>query len=336
MYEMQELLKGDRVSEDKSVLRSKPGAATVILGILATVPTIAAFSSMEYLIPLGTRAVILALAASSLNVLVGYGGIFSLGHAAFMAIGGYIVAIAAQYSTGGSDFWNQALVTWPLAICITAALAFLAGLVSMKREGLTLAMITLAIGQMVYLVLVALKTFGGDDGLTMYPRNAIGPYLPEDDTSIFYISLGVLAIYILAIHLLMRSYAGQIIKAVSVNPKRTDSLGFSVYWVRVGAFVFASVGAALAGILTANANEFVSPSLGNWTVAGELMIVIVLGGLGTKAGPVIGAVFYTALVRVASDYFEQTGLFVGIIVVSVVLFAPNGLLVRHRRQSDDQ
>ena len=302
-----------------------------ILALLAVAPLGAWLTGFDYLIPIGTQILIYALAASSLNLLVGYAGVFSLGHAAFIAVGAYAVAISAQYAGPGqagygAALWNQALITWPAAVLIAGVVSFLMALVCMKREGLTLAMITLAMGQMIYLLLVALKSFGGDDGLNMYPRNFIGPFRFEGDTSFYYLSFAVLVAYLLAIHLLMRSRLGRVVDAVAINPIRTAALGFSVYWTRVACFVFAAVGAALAGVLFANANEFVSPNLGNWSVTGELLVMIVVGGIATKAGPLLGAFFYIAILHVASDYFEQTGLILGAIVIAVVLLMPRGLI----------
>lgn len=300
----------------------------ILLLVLGLIPICAPTAGYGYLVPIASQVLIYAIAASGINLLVGYGGVFSLGHAAFVAVGAYIVAIAAQYaSTSGVDgLLNQALVMWPIAIGLTTLLSILIGMICLKREGLTLAMITLALGQMVYLVLVALKPFGGDDGLNMYPRNVLGTLSIEGDITFFYVSYGCLLIYLGFLHFVLRSRYGRVIEATAINPTLTATLGFSLYWSRLICFAIAAAGCALTGILIANANEFVSPKLGNWSVMGDLLVMVVLGGIRSRAGPLIGALFYIVLQRVLSDYVESPGLIIGAFVICIVLLFPRGLL----------
>ena len=194
-------------------------------------------------------------------------------------------------------------------------------------------MVTLSLGQMLYLLLVSLKAYGGDDGLSMYPRNSVGPISLEGDQSIYFAALVVLSVYLLIIHFVMRSRFGRIIEAVRINPTRTAALGFSVFWTKVICFVIAAVGAAAAGILIANVDEFVSPSIGNWTFTGQLLTMVVIGGAGTRFGPLIGAIFFTGVLQVASQYVEQTDLIIGAVLIVLVLFSPTeiaGLLIARR------
>ena len=299
-----------------------------VTAALAIVPFVSGAIGLDYLLPIFTRMLVYGLAAVSLNLLVGYAGVFSFGHAAFVAIGAYGAAIGALHAQSGdaAGIWNEALVTWTLALAAAAVAALAVGLVCMRTDGITLVMVTLSLGQMFYLLLVSLKAYGGDDGLTMYPRNQLAGFSLDGDTTIYLTSLGALFLYLSVVHGVMRSRFGRIVAAVRINPTRTTALGFSTYWAKVICFVVAGVGAALAGLLLANANEFVSPTLANWTFTGELLTMVVIGGVGTRLGPLAGAIAYTGIVQVASLYFEQTGLVVGLVLVGLVLFSRGGLV----------
>jgi branched-chain amino acid transport system permease protein len=295
---------------------------------LFVVVLLAGFAVLPLLVPdepfylnLARRIMILAIAALSLNLIMGYGGLISMGHAAYVALGGYAVGILAHHDIASA--WIQ----WPLALAVTAMVALVFGLISLRTRGVYFIMITLALAQMLYYFGVSLDTYGGDDGMPVLFRSDLGGLIDlGDDTSFYYLVYGLLLGCLLLMHRLVNSRFGMVIQGARSNEARMQSLGFPVLRYRLTAFVISGMMAGLAGALLANHTDFVSPDMGNWTRSAELLVMALLGGMGSLAGPVVGAAALLFLEEFLSAFTEYWALFLGPILVLVVLFARNGLL----------
>ena len=310
----------------------------VLLGglvFLAGLPPAASSMDQPFLISLFSRILIYALVALSLDLILGFGGMVSLGHAAFFGAGAYVVAILAFHGAEGSALFGlpigitgteDAIISWPAAIGVSAGLAFVIGAVSLRTSGVYFIMITLAFAQMMYFFFISLEKYGGDDGLSMVQRNRFGGLDLSDDATFYYVCLGLLLLSFAFSRRLVKSRFGMVIRGCKENERRMRALGFPVYRYKLTCFVIAGAVAGLAGGLIANQTEFVSPNLMHWTVSGEIMIMVILGGMGTLFGPIFGAAAYLLLEEVLSIYTEHWMLFLGPALIAVVLFARRGLV----------
>ncbi|MCP4688762.1 MAG: branched-chain amino acid ABC transporter permease [Desulfobacterales bacterium] len=318
--------------------RFKPTRKTCILmgglALLVGLPPAAAALEETFYIGFVNRILIYALAAVSLDLILGFGGMVSFGHAAYFGAGAYVVGILTHHAVEGSAFisWpfvvagtENALILWPAAILISAALALLIGAISLRTRGVYFIMITLAFAQMMFFFFTSLEKYGGDDGLSMFSRNRFGGLDLGDDATFYYVCLGLLVGFILLSHRLVNSRFGMVIRGVKENETRMRALGFETYRYKLACFVIAGAGAGLAGALIVNQTEFVSPSLMHWSVSGEIMVMVILGGVGTVSGPVFGAAALLLLEEILSQYTEHWMLFLGPILILVVLFARRGL-----------
>ena len=294
--------------------------AVVLLILLSALPPLAATLGQDFYISLASRIMIFALGATSLNLLLGYGGMLSFGHAAFFGTGAYTVAILAQHGV------HSAWLAWPLAMLVSALIAWPIGAISLRTRGVYFIMITLAFAQMIYYVFVSLKSYGGDDGLALEQRSGVGLGIDlKGDTTFYYACLTLLVLAIFLLARLRRSRFGHALDAVKLNETRAEAIGFPVYRIKLVCFVLAAAVAGLAGALIANQSNFVSPGLMHWTQSGMLMVMIIVGGLGHLLGGAIGAVFLLLLEELLSAHTEHWQLALGIILLGVVLFAPRGL-----------
>lgn len=310
----------------------------VLLGglvFLAGLPPVASWMDQPFLISLFSRILIYALVALSLDLILGFGGMVSLGHAAFFGAGAYVVAILAFHGAEGSALFGlptgitgteDAIISWPAAIGISAGLAFVIGAISLRTSGVYFIMITLAFAQMMYFFFISLEKYGGDDGLSMVQRNRFGGLDLSDDATFYYVCLGLLLLSFAFSRRLVKSRFGMVIRGCKENERRMRALGFPVYRYKLTCFVIAGAVAGLAGGLIANQTEFVSPNLMHWTVSGEIMIMVILGGMGTLFGPIFGTAAYLLLEEVLSIYTEHWMLFLGPTLIAVVLFARRGLV----------
>ena len=298
--------------------------------LLAAVPPIAAAIGQPFLTNTFTRFVIYAIAAVSLDLILGFGGMVSFGHAAWFGLGGYVVAIAAFHAQEGSTLlgWggsNEALVTWPLAIAVAALVALPIGALSLRTTGIHFIMITLAFAQMLFYLFVSLKFYGGDDGLAMARRNVLPGIDLRQATTFYYVCLGCLVLWAGLCHRIVNSRFGLVLQGCRQSERRMAALGYPVYRYKLVAFVVAAAGAALAGALWANSARFVSPDMLAWIKSGELMIMVILGGLGTLHGAVLGAAVLLGLEQLLAGYTEHWMLILGPLLVAFVLFARHGL-----------
>jgi branched-chain amino acid transport system permease protein len=295
--------------------------ALPVLAALIVFPLAMHAIDQPFYIVLASRVLIFALVASSLNLLLGYGGMVSFGHAAFFGAGAYVVAILMQH--GVVSAW----VAWPAAVLTAALAALIIGAISLRTRGVYFIMITLAFAQMVFYVIVSLKAYGGDDGLPLPARSSLIPGLNlKSDMTFYYV---VLALCVAALFLLARAVNarfGRVLQGIRENETRMEAAGFPVYRYKLIAFVIAGGLAGLGGALIANQSQLASPSLLHWTQSGMLLIMVILGGVGFLYGGVIGAAVLLVLEEVLSSYTLHWQLGVGLALLAVVLFAPNGLL----------
>ncbi|MFC3608604.1 branched-chain amino acid ABC transporter permease [Stutzerimonas tarimensis] len=311
------------------------------LGIFALMPLLAGMLEEPFLVSLFTRLAIYGLAAASLDLLIGYGAMVSFGHAAFFGLGGYIVGIIAFHTSQFMPLWgwegsNSALVVWPLSLGVCALFGLLVGYLSLRTSGVQFIMITLAFGQMLYYLLGSLSLYGGDDGILMMERNQL-PLLDLDNpVQFYYLTVALLVAWLLFCRRLVGSRFGFVLRGLKQSERRSVAMGLKPLRYRLTAFVIAGLGAGLAGILWANYAMFVSPDMGSWHKSGELMAMVILGGVGTLLGPVLGAAVYLGLEQILSLWTEHWMVIFGPLLLAVVLFGKRGiyglLLTERRRQ----
>ena len=291
------------------------------LGLVALIalPYVANATSESFYIALATRILIFAMAATSLNLILGFGGMVSFGHAAFLGVGAYTVAILTQL--GFADAW----VLWPVAMLVAGVFAFLIGAVSLRTQGVYFIMITLAFAQMVYYLVVSFKAYGGDDGLPLLARSRVGMLDMSADTNFYYITLAICLLVLVLIARLLNARFGHVLQAIRDNETRMQSLGYAIFNYKLCAFTLSGAVAGLAGALLANQSGFVSPAMMQWSQSGMLMMMVILGGVGHLYGGVWGAVVFLLLEEWLSHFTIHWQLGLGALLLAVVLIAPNGL-----------
>jgi branched-chain amino acid transport system permease protein len=308
-----------------------------VIGTLVFVLCAAAFPYLAKavgdpsLIGLATRIAIYAIAAASLNLILGYGGMVSFGHAAYFGMGGYVVGILYSHFISGDPFLgfipgtNQLLITLVAAIVVSGLLALVLGALSLRTSGVPFIMITLAFAQMLFFLFVSLKAYGGDDGLIVRRRNVLFNLNMADDTTFYYVAVGVAVAYFLVFAKLVRSQFGLLLGGIRQSERRMAAIGVSTYRYKLTAFVIAGMGAGLAGALMANYSKFVSPDMLHWTKSGDLMIMIIIGGTGTLIGPALGAAVLVGLETFLTSWTEHWKFILGPILIVIVLFSTGGL-----------
>src|SRR5256712_113806 len=297
----------------------------VMAGLLATglllLPLYSSISGNIFVLTLFTRIVIFALAAASLTLIMGYGGMMSFGHAAYLGIGGYAVGILA-YEGIGSGF-----IQWPVALAASALYALVIGALSLRTRGVYFIMITLAFAQMAYYVTSGLSRYGGDDGLTIYKRSTFGGLIDlSNRVQFYYLCLGCLFGGIYLIWRIINSRFGMVVQGVRSNEQRMQAIGFHANRYRLVCFVISGTICGLAGALLANNTDFVSPAGMYWTRSGELMVMVVFGGMGSLFGPVIGTIVFLLLEELLSQFTEYWALIMGPLLLLIVLFARGGIM----------
>jgi branched-chain amino acid transport system permease protein len=319
-----------------AALTPRNAVIVVLMLLLAAVPVYAAVTANTFLVTLFTRVIILGMAATSLNLILGYGGMVSFGHAVYLGIGGYAVGILAQ--EGASSGFLQ----WPVAILVSALFALLVGALSLRTRGVYFIMITLAFAQLVYYFGVGLDRYGADDGLTIRTRSQFAGLLNlSDRAQFYYLCLALLVVTIYLIARLVNSRFGMVIQGARSNDRRMRAIGFATFRYRLTAFVIAGAICGLAGALLANHTGFISPATMHWTRSGDLIVMVVLGGMGSAFGPLIGAVALLSLeealpvlIRVAASPLvgdaalrmaEYWQIVLGPLFLLVVLFARGGI-----------
>jgi branched-chain amino acid transport system permease protein len=292
----------------------------LLLLALVLLPVYVELTGSRFLLTLFTRIVILALAAVSLNLILGYGGMMSFGHAAYLGIGGYSVGILAFEGV------TTGFVQWPVALLVSAFFALVIGALSLRTRGVYFIMITLAFAQMAYYIVAGLARYGGDDGLTIQKRSQfIAPINLSNKVQFYYICLTLLCAAIYLVWRLVNSRFGMAIQGARSNDTRMRAIGFPTYRYKLTCFVIAGTLCGLAGALLANHTDFVSPAMMYWTRSGDLIIMVVLGGMGSTFGPLFGAVALLVLEEVLSGITEYWQIILGPLLLLVVLFARGGI-----------
>jgi branched-chain amino acid transport system permease protein len=291
-----------------------------LIAFLLALPVYTGLSGNGFLLTLFTRILILAMAATSLNLIMGFGGMVSFGHAAYLGVGGYVVGILAY------EGFSSGFLQWPLAILISALFGLVIGALSLRTRGVYFIMITLAFAQMIYYVGVSLNRYGADDGLTIYRRSQFAGLLDLSNRPLFYyLCLALLLATIYLVWRLTNSRFGMVIRGARSNDRRMRSIGFPTFRYRLVCFVIAGALCGLAGALLANFTNFISPAMMHWTRSGDLIVMVVLGGMGSVFGPAIGAVALLLLEEVLSRITEYWQIILGPLLLAVVLFARGGI-----------
>lgn len=301
-------------------------AALVIFALFAALPLLAAASGDPFILVTATRILIFAIAAISLDLILGFGAMVSFGHAAYLGIGAYSVAILAK--SGVDDLLLQLVV----AIAASSLFALVTGALSLRTRGVYFIMITLAFGQMAYFFMVSLSAYGGDDGITLAHRSTLfGARLLASDLAFFYLVLALLAGLFFLARAIVASRFGRVLRGARENPLRMQAIGFAPFSYQLTAYVIAGAMAGIAGALLANQAEFVSPAYMTWQRSGDLIIMVVVGGMGTLVGPIAGAIALVMLEDWLAALSEHWKLGLGIVLVLIVLFTRGGISGLARR-----
>ncbi|MEZ5851174.1 MAG: branched-chain amino acid ABC transporter permease [Hyphomicrobiaceae bacterium] len=309
------------------------------LGLLAGVVVLAAlpYFVASFYVGLITTAMIGAMLALSLHLLVGATGLVSLGHGAFYGLAAYMVYLVSPEGAA-QPIW----ITLPVAMLSAGLAALVVGALSLRARGFFFLMVTLAFGQMIFFVFHDTKLGGGTDGAYLAKPLLSVAGLTFDPTSLprskrswpaYYVALGQLVVTYLLLALLLRSLFGRVLEGIRVNEHRMLALGFATYRYKLAAFVIAGTLAGAAGHMWALHSGFVNPEIVGWHKSAEALLYILLGGLGSLAGPVVGALAFTALGEVAQQFTESKLLVEGLIVLAAVLVLREGLTGLFRRTS---
>src|SRR5256884_2718842 len=307
-------------------------APWVVSAIGLRLPVARQAEPQTYYLSSPSRIFISALAATSLNLILGYGGMISFGHAAFVGTGAYVSSILL--SEGVASAW----IGWPAAVAASSGAALAIGAVSLRTRGVYFIMITLAFAQMVFFLVNSMKAYGGDEGLSLSERASVGLGVDlGSDLAFYYAALAARAAVLFVLHRLAHSRFGRVIQAIRENEERAEAIGFPVYRCKLVCFVIAGAAGGLAGALLASHGKYVNPNVLHWLQSGTLMIMVILGGVGHLWGGVIGAAVLLGLehliadhpipwlVQIAPNYQQHANLGVGLVMLVIVLFAPQGL-----------
>ena len=292
----------------------------LLLLVLACAPFIFEWANQPFYLDLLSRALILAIAAISLNLILGFGGMVSLGHAAYIGIGAYCVGIPSYY-----DFYNGWLHL-ALALSVSAGFALVTGAISLRTRGVYFIMITMAFSQMAYFIFLSLEEYGADDGLVIYSRSEFPEWLSMDSSiGLYYWIFAVLLLALLLTHRLVYSRFGRVIVGSKYNEQRMQALGFNTYRYRLVCYVIAAMICSVAGMLLGNFTSFISPDMMGWTRSGELIFMVIIGGVATLFGPLVGTVAFVLLEEFLSAITIYWHLIFGIMLVLLVLFGKGGI-----------
>ena len=300
-------------------VRDRTSVAAAVLALLALVPAIAGAIDEPYYVTLFTRILILAIAAVGLNLILGYGGLVSFGHAMYVGIGAYAVGILAHYGIGNG--WIQLAA----ALGVGALVALVIGLVCLRTSGMAFIMITLAFAQMLYFLAISLKQFGGDDGLTIDARSDFGVFSLRSNVALYYCAFVVLVASLAGLARLVHSRFGMVIRGGRSNERRMAALGFPMLRYKLTAYVISALVCVVAGVLLANLTKFAAPSYMAWQASGDLIVMIVLGGMGTVMGPVVGSLALIILEEILTAWTTHWMIVLGPAIVLIVLTAKKGI-----------
>jgi len=288
--------------------------------LLIALPPLALKLGQPFYLDLVRRIMILAIAAISLNLILGYGGLVSFGHAAYLGIGAYAVGILGFY--GLTNGWLQ----WAVAMGASALVALAIGAVSIRTSGIYFIMITLAFTQMLYYLGISIAEFGGDDGMRLKARSQF-PGLVDlgDPVAFYYVALGLMLLAVFIVFKIVNSRFGMVLRACKSNEPRSRAIGFSPYPYRLAAFVIAGAMCGLAGALLANHTAYITPAFMDWTRSGEIMFMVILGGMATGPGPALGAFALLIVEDLLAGWTQHWQVILGPLLVLSVIFFRRGL-----------
>jgi len=290
------------------------------LALFGLLPLLAQAAGAAYFLDVALRIMIFAIAAVSLDLVLGYGGLVSFGHAGYLGAGAYAVAILSHHGIGNGFIHLAA------AILAAALVSLVVGLISLRTAGLHFIMITLGFGQMIYFLGTSLDTYGGEDGTNITSTSNFGSLLDlGKGVTLYYVAFCTLVLVLFLLGRVVRSRFGMVIRGARMNERRMAAIGVPVFRYRLAAFVMSGTICGIAGFLLANQNLFVSPAMMHWTRSSELMIMVILGGMGSLAGPVFGAAALLLLETGLSRFTDHWQLLLGIVLLAVILFAKRGL-----------
>ena len=308
---------------------TRPGpllASAIMVALTVALPFVLRAVGLDFYLSLASRIVVYAIAATSLNLVLGYAGLVSFGHAAFFGLGAYVTAIMISEGVQSGPLHLAA------TIAVTALAAVVIGAISLRTRGVYFIMITLAFAQMLFYLANSIKGYGGDEGLNIRVRSAFGFGLDlKNPTTFYYVALAVLAACVWALARFVPSRLGRAVLAIRDDEQRAEALGFPTFRLRWLVFVVAGMVAGIAGALSVNQQGYVSPNVLHWTQSGTLMVMVILGGVATLWGGVIGAAALLVLQEVLSAYTPHGEFWTGWVLLAVVLFARQGLVsvLRH-------
>jgi len=292
----------------------------LLLAILALAPFILEWANQPFYLDLLSRALILGIAAISLNLILGFGGMISLGHAVYIGIGAYCVGIPSYY-----DYYNGWLHL-ALALSVSAIFALITGAISLRTKGVYFIMITMAFSQMGYFTFLSMEEYGADDGLVIYSRSEFPEWMSMDsDASLYYWIFAVLLLSLFCTHRLVRARFGRVIVGSRFNEQRMQALGFNTYRYRLTCYVISAMMCSVAGMLFGNFAGFISPDIMGWARSGELIFMVIIGGVATFFGPLVGTIVFVMLEEILSTITVYWHLIFGVMLVALVLFGKGGI-----------
>jgi len=303
-------------------------AAVVLLAIaLVLVPPITTAIDEPFYTSLVARIMVFAIAVVSLDLILGYGGMVSFGHAAYLGIGAYAVAIPSYYGV------DNGFLQLPLAVGASALVALVIGAISLRTSGLYFIMITMAFTQMLFFLGISLEEYGGDDGINTNRSEFFEALDLYDEVTLYYFIAALLALCLFLSYRLVHSRFGRVLRGIHSNEARMRAVGFPTYRYKLTAFVISGAMCGLAGFLLANITEFITPEYMSWFRSGEIMIMVLMGGMGSLFGSVFGAIAFISLEEFIPDVMDLFGdgfgqhwpIVFGPILVLLVLFARGGL-----------
>lgn len=302
-----------------------------LLALTLLAPVAAHLLGEVYYVNLASRIALVAMAAVGLNLAIGFGGMVSFGHAAYFGLGGYVSGISAYHAFDGSLVMglpgsDDMLVIWLSAVLLCGLLALVIGAISLRTTGVYFIMITLAFAQMAYYFANSWPDYGGEDGLPIYLRNTLPGLDTNHALSFFLVCFTGLVLSLALTSRLMKSRFGAALTMARLNETRLATAGISPFPIRLVAFVISAMITGLAGALYADLNGFVSPSMLSWHLSGELMVIVILGGVGRLYGPLAGAILFVMMETLLGGLTEYWQFFLGLVLLGVVLFARQGVI----------
>jgi branched-chain amino acid transport system permease protein len=293
---------------------------SVAVALLVALPPVMTAIGQTFYIDLVRRIMILAIAAVSLNLILGYGGMVSFGHAAYLGIGAYAVGILGFYGL------HNGLLQWATAMGASAVVALAIGAVSIRTSGVYFIMITLAFTQMLYYLGISLELFGGDDGMRLKAKSQLGGLVDlANPVAFYYLVLALMLVCVLLVYRIVNSRFGMVLRAAKSNEARTRAIGFSPYPYRLAAFTIAGAMCGLSGALYANHTSYIVPGLMSWQQSGDMMFMVILGGMASTAGPVLGAFALLLVEELLKGWTEHWQVFLGPLLILSVIFFRRGL-----------